>query len=129
MLSEYFYVNTRDPGCVQCANAGDIVLERRIVIGNQNLIGTLGSPASVGSIPGSDLNTTTGTCEKADNNLPPSTTRQYTDTNVRVATGSFNTIMTNLPTDAGGNIGGTVFFVEAYFTDITGKMMYQRSID
>jgi len=37
--------------------------------------------------------------------------------------------MTNLPTNAGGNIGGTVYFVEGYYVDITGKMIYQRSID
>jgi hypothetical protein len=56
------------------------------------------------------------------------TTCQYTLTAVRVPTSSFHTIMTNLPTNAGGNIGGTVFFVEAYFMDLTG-MIYQRSID
>jgi hypothetical protein len=37
--------------------------------------------------------------------------------------------MTNLPTNAGGNIGGTVYFVEAYFKSVTGNMTYQRSVD
>jgi hypothetical protein len=129
VLSQYFYVNSNDPSCNLCLNAGNFVLERRIILGNKSLIGTQGAPASVGSIPATDLNTTTGTCERADSNLPPVTTCQYTDTNVRVATASFNTIMTNLPTNAGGNVGGTVFFAEAYFTDITGRMIYQRSID
>jgi hypothetical protein len=129
VLSQYFYVNSSDPSCGACANAGHVVLERRIIVGNQNLIGTQGAPNSVGTIPSSYLNTTTGTCETADNNLPPSTTCQYTNTHIQVSTSSFNTIMTNLPTNAGGNIGGTVYFVEAYFTDVTGRMIYQRSID
>lgn len=129
VLSQYFYVNSADPSCSACANVNHVVLERRIIVGNQNLIGTQGSPNSVGSIPSSNLNTTTGTCEQADSNLPPLTTCQYTVASVQVTTGSFNTIMTNLPTNAGGNIGGTVYFVEAYFKDLTGKMIYQRSID
>jgi len=129
VLSQYFYVNGSDPSCSQCANAGKVVLERRIVLGNKTLIGTQGSPNSVGSIPPTNLNTATGTCESTDSNLPPMTTCQYTVTNVQVGNGSFDTIMTNLPTDSGGNIGGTVFFAEAYFTDITGKMIYQRSVD
>ena len=128
VLSQYFYVNTSDPSCMGCANAGNVVLERRIIVGNQSLIGTGGSIPSVGSIPTANLNTTTGTCEKADNNLPPVTTCEYTLTTVRVHTSSFNTIMNNLPTNAGGNVGGTVFFVEAYYRDLTG-MIYQRSID
>jgi hypothetical protein len=129
VLSQYFYVNTNDPSCLGCANAGNIVLERRIIVGNKTLIGTGGSRNSVGSIPVAALNTTTGTCETEDNNLPPSTTCQYTNTNVRVSSSSFNTIMTNLPTNAGGNIGGTVYFVEAYFKSVTGNMTYQRSVD
>jgi hypothetical protein len=134
VLSQYAYINSNDPACNSCANGGQIVLERRIIVGNKNLIGTQGSPASVGTIPGSDLNTTTGTCEQGDNNLPPPSqgtpsTCQYTDTHVQIGTGSFNTIMTNLPTDIGGSVGGTVFLVETYFTDISGRMAYQRSID
>jgi hypothetical protein len=131
VLSQYFYVNANDPSCGSCLNAGDVVLERRIIIGNKNLIGTLGSPGSMGTIPGADLNTTTGTCETGDNNLPPATTCQYTVTQVRVSNAAFNTIMnvSNLPTNSGNNVGGTVYFAEAYFTDITGRMIYQRSID
>jgi hypothetical protein len=129
VLSQYFYVNSSDPSCNSCANAGHVVLERRIIVGNKNLIGTLGSPSSVGGIPSVDLNTTVGTCQTTNNNLPPATTCQYTVTQVEVSTSSFNTIMTNLPTNAGGNVGGTVYFVEGYFTDITGSMIYQRSID
>jgi hypothetical protein len=129
VLSQYFYVNSADPGCNGCANANKVVLERRIVIGNANLIGSQGSPSSVGTIPSSDLNTSTGTCEPADNNPPASTTCQYTATAVQVSNSAFNTIMSNLPTNAGGNIGGTVYFVEGYFTDLTGRMIYQRSID
>lgn len=129
VLSEYFYVNSQDPSCSPCANANNVVLERRIIVGNQNLIGTQGTPNPVGTIPSSDLNTTTGTCERADGNLPPSTTCQYTVAAVQVSTASFNTIMTNLPTNAGGHIGGTVYFVEAYYKDLTGRMTYQRSID
>jgi len=132
VLSQYFYVNSADPSCSGCANRSQVVLERRIIIGNKTLIGTQGSPASVGSIPSGSLNTTTGTCEPADSNLPPPTsgtpsTCQYTVTTIQVP--SFNSVMTNLPTNAGGNVGGTVFFVESYFTDLTGKMNYQRSID
>jgi hypothetical protein len=132
VLSQYFYVNSADPGCNGCANRSQTVLERRIIVGNKTLIGTQGTPASVGSIPGASLNTTTGTCETADNNLPPPTngtptTCQYTNTTIQV--GSFSSVMSNLPTNAGGNVGGTVYFVESYFTDITGRMIYQRSID
>ena len=129
VLSEYFYVNSADPSCNSCTNRNNTVLEQRIVIGNKTLIATQGTPASVGTIPGTDLNTTTGTCEKADNNLPPATTCQYTDANVKVSSAAFNTIMTNLPTNGGGNVGGTVYFVEVYFKDFTGRIMYQRSID
>lgn len=129
VLSEYFYVNGSDPSCTSCANASNVVLERRIILGNQNLIGAKGSPSSVGTIPSGSLNTTTGTCQTANNNLPPVTTCQYTLTTVRVTTASFNTIMTNLPTNAGGNVGGTVYLVEAYFEDLTGAVIYQRSID
>jgi len=129
VLSQYFYVNTADPGCNGCTNANNVVLERRIVVGNASLIGYQGSPSSVGTIPSGNLNTTTGTCEPADDNLPPSTTCQYTVAAVQVSSSAFNTIMTNLPTNGGGNIGGTVFLVEGYYTDITGRMIYQRSID
>jgi hypothetical protein len=129
VLSQYFYVNTNDPSCNNCTNKGYVVLERRIILGNNTLIGTQNSPASVGSIPGADLNTTTGTCETADNNLPPLTTCQYTLSAVRVSNASFQTIMTNLPTNAGGNVGGTVYLCETYFTDLTGRMIYQRFID
>jgi hypothetical protein len=133
VLSQYFYVNSSDPSCNGCANRSQTVLERRIIVGNATLIGTQGTPASVGSIPSGYLNTTTGTCEQADNNLPPpttgtATTCQYTVTQIQV-TGSFSQVMSNLPTNAGANVGGTVFFVESYFTDITGRMIYQRSID
>ena len=129
VLSQYFYVNSADPGCNGCANRGQVVLERRIILGNNTLIGIQGTPASVGSIPAGALNTTTGTCEQSDSYLPPDTTCQYTNTQIQVSTGSFNTIMTNLPTNAGGNVGGTVYFAESYFQDITGRMTYQRSID
>ncbi len=134
VLSQYFYVNPNDPGCNGCANRSQTVLERRIIVGNQTLIGTQGSPASVGTIPAGNLNTTTGTCEQGDNNLPPptqgtATTCQYTVTQIQVSAGSFNAIMSNLPTNGGGNVGGTVFLAEAYFTDFAGKMIYQRSID
>jgi len=128
VLSEYFYVNSADPACNGCANRGQVVLERRIIVGNKTLIGTQGSPASVGTIPGGVLNTTNGTCENSGN-LPPNTTCQYAQTQIQVSTGSFNTIMTNLPTNGGGNVGGTVYVVETYFKDIGGRMMYQRSID
>jgi hypothetical protein len=37
--------------------------------------------------------------------------------------------MSNLPTNIGGNVGGTALLVEVYFTDITGRMMYERAID
>jgi hypothetical protein len=134
VLSQYFYVNPNDPGCNNCTNKSQIVLERRIIIGNKTLIGTQGSPASVGTIPSASLNTTTGTCETGDNNLPPPTqgtptTCQYTNSQAQVSAASFNSVMTNLPTNTGGNVGGTVFFAEAYFTDFTGRMIYQRSID
>ena len=129
VLSEYFYVNSSDPSCNSCTNASHVVLERRIIVGNKNLVGTGGSPNSVGTIPVANLNTTTGTCETTDNNLPPTTTCQYTLAAVQVTNSAFSTIMSNLPTNAGGNIGGTVYFVEGYFTDVAGKMIYQRSID
>ena len=66
------------------------MLERRIIVGNTTLIGTQGTPASVGTIPAGALNTTTGTCEQADNNLPPptqgtATTCQYTVTQIQVS--------------------------------------------
>jgi hypothetical protein len=130
VLSQYFYVNANDPSCHgTCTNKNSTVLERRIIVGNASLIGTQGTPSSVGTIPSTDLNTTTGTCEKGDNNLPPSSTCQYTDANVKVSSASFGTVMTNLPTNGGNNVGGTVYLVEVYFTDLTGSIMYQRSID
>lgn len=136
VVSEYFYVNSADPSCNSCANRSNTVLERRIIVGNKTLIGTQGSPPSVGTIPASDLNTTTGTCEQGDNNVPlPDTgtgtpsTCQYTDTHVQVSAASFNAVMSNLPTNIGGNVGGTALLVEVYFTDITGRMMYERAID
>jgi len=136
VMSQYFYVNAGDPGCSSCVNAGHTVLERRVIVGNATLIASQHTPASVGTIPSTDLNTTTGSCEKGDNNLPlPDTgtgtpsTCQYTDTHVQVSAASFNTVMSNLPTNIGGNVGGTVFFVEVYYTDITGRIMYERSID
>lgn len=133
VLSQYFYVNSADPSCNGCANRNQTVLERRIIIGNNTLIGASGTPASVGTIPAANLNTTTGTCEQADNNLPPpttgtATTCQYTVTQIQVGS-SFSSVMTNLPTNAGGNVGGTVFFVESYFKDLTGRLNYQKSID
>jgi len=129
VFSQYFYVNPSDPSCNNCANKSKTVLERRIIVGNATLVGTQNTPASVGTIPNGVLNTTTGTCETGDSNLPPSTTCQYTQTQVQVSTASFNTIMTNLPTNSGGNVGGTVYLAEVYFKDLTGKMNYQRSID
>jgi hypothetical protein len=126
VMSQYFYVNPADPACNGCVNAGATVLERRIIVGNQGLIGSQGTPTSVGSLAGANLNTTTGTCEPGDNNLPPATTCQYTNANAQVS--SLNSIMTNWPIST-GSIGGTIYFVEAYFVDVTGRMTYQRSID
>jgi len=133
VLSQYFYVNASDPSCAgTCANKNQTVIERRIIVGNTALIGAQGTPSSVGTIP--TQNTTTGTCETADNNLPPPTqgtptTCQYTASGIQVPVGTFNSIMTNLPTNVSGSVGGTVFLVEAYFKDLMGRMIYQRSID
>jgi hypothetical protein len=135
VLSEYFYVNSADSGCTNgtCTNKNQYVLERRIMVGNKNLISTtilVGSIPASGTLPVDGFNASTGTCEKGDGNTPegsPPTTCQFTFAAVQIPAATFTSkVMTTLPTTPDV---GTAYLVEAWFQDFTGQMVYERSID
>jgi hypothetical protein len=133
VLSEYFFINPTDKGCTSgtCTNANNYVLERRIIVGNKNLIP---SGRLVGSIPAGSspygFNTTTGTCELDNNNTPESggTACTFNYSGIQISYSTFtNGVMYTLPT--GPNVGATAYVVEAWFQDFTGTVVYERSID